>query len=69
MPLVALEPPGRDLVAEVARRRNAELAVIVARLPAKERRAVTAALWAFSRAAGEVPAQEWSLGWRLDART
>jgi DNA-binding MarR family transcriptional regulator len=62
---VSLAPLGRELVAEVTRRRRAELATILARVPSHDRRAVLEALRAFADAAGEVPDQEWSLGWRL----
>jgi DNA-binding MarR family transcriptional regulator len=62
---VTLAPPGRDLVAEVTRSRRAELAIVLARLPEYDRRPVLAALRAFAAAAGELPEQEWSLGWRL----
>jgi DNA-binding MarR family transcriptional regulator len=64
---VSLAPPGRQLVAEVTRRRRAELAAILARMPDEDRRPVLTALRAFADAAGELPEQEWSLGWRLDA--
>ncbi len=63
---VSLAQPGRDLVVEVTARRRQELSAILARLPAEDRRPVLAALRTFSAAAGEVPEQEWSLGWRLD---
>lgn len=59
---------GREVVAEVTRRRRAELAAILSRLPDKDSTPVLAALRAFAEAAGEVPEQEWSLGWRLDAK-
>ncbi len=64
---VALAPPGRDLVVEVTRSRRAELAAVLARLPDDDQRPVLAALRAFASAAGELPEQEWSLGWRLVA--
>jgi DNA-binding MarR family transcriptional regulator len=62
---VSLAPLGRELVAEVTRRRRAELATILARVPGHDRLAVLEALRAFAEAAGELPEQEWSLGWRL----
>jgi DNA-binding MarR family transcriptional regulator len=61
---VALAPSGRDVVADVTRRRRAELGTVLARLPQDDRIAVLAALRAFAGAAGELPEQEWSLGWR-----
>ena len=53
------------LVAEVSRRRRAEIARIVRRMPSADRQAAVAALQAFADAAGEVPEQDWSLGWDL----
>lgn len=63
---VSLSAAGADLVADVSRRRRAEIATIVARIPAAGRPAVVVALRAFADAAGEVPEQDWSLGWHLD---
>jgi DNA-binding MarR family transcriptional regulator len=62
---VSLTPAGAELVAEVSRRRRAEIATIVERMPAADRDAVVVALRAFADAAGEVPEQDWSLGWDL----
>ncbi|HTW09094.1 MAG TPA: MarR family transcriptional regulator [Acidimicrobiales bacterium] len=64
---VSLAPAGRELVADVTRRRRDELAAILARMPDEDRHPVLRALRAFADAAGELPEQEWSLGWRLDA--
>ncbi len=63
---VSLTPAGGELVAEVSRRRRAEIATIVTRIPKAHRRPVLDALRAFADAAGEVPEQDWSLGWDLD---
>jgi DNA-binding MarR family transcriptional regulator len=63
---VALTSAGADVVADVSRRRRAEIATIVARIPAAGQPAVVVALRAFADAAGEVPEQDWSLGWHLD---
>jgi DNA-binding MarR family transcriptional regulator len=63
---VSLTGTGAGLVAEVSRRRRAEIATIVERLPAAHRKPVVRALRAFADAAGEVPEQDWSLGWDLD---
>lgn len=65
---VSLASPGRQLVLEVTRKRRAELAAILSRLPDQDRRPVLAALRAFADAAGELREHEWSLGWRLDMR-
>jgi DNA-binding MarR family transcriptional regulator len=62
---VSLTAAGAELVAEVSRRRRAEIGRIVERMPRSHRPLVVAALQAFSAAAGEVPDQDWSLGWRL----
>jgi DNA-binding MarR family transcriptional regulator len=64
---ISLAPAGRELVQDVTRQRRAELKKILARLPNEDRSPVLAALRAFAAAAGEVPEQEWSLGWRLSA--
>jgi DNA-binding MarR family transcriptional regulator len=57
-----LTPAGRDLVREVIRRRRVELSGIVAGTAAYWQPAVTEALTAFAAAAGELPEQEWWLG-------
>jgi len=62
---VSLTPAGRELVVEVTRRRRGEIAQIVGRMPSAGRRAALAALRAFADAAGEVPAQDWAMGWDL----
>jgi DNA-binding MarR family transcriptional regulator len=63
---VSLTGTGADLVAEVSRHRRAEIATIVERMPAAQRNPVVRALRTFADAAGEVPEQDWSLGWDLD---
>jgi DNA-binding MarR family transcriptional regulator len=63
---VSLTTAGGDLVREVSRRRRAEIATIVQRIPKAHRRPVLDALRAFAQAAGEVPEQDWSLGWDID---
>ncbi len=64
---VSLTAAGRQLVADVGRRRRAEIRAIVRRMPLADRAATLTALRAFAAAAGEVPEQDWSLGWKLDA--
>jgi len=67
---VGLTPAGRELVEAVSDRRRREIARIVRRMPRPDRQAVLSALRAFAAASGEVPEQDWSLGWRLgDRRT
>lgn len=63
---VSLTVQGAELVAEVSRRRRAEIRRIVRRMPASSRPLVMTALQAFAQAAGEVPEQDWSLGWGLE---
>lgn len=65
---VSLTTTGRELVHEVTRRRRAELATILDRMPQEGRQAVLVSLRAFAEAAGQVPEHEWSLGWRLDGQ-
>lgn len=61
-----LTPAGESLVEEVISRRRDELAAIVAATSHHWRPAVTAALHAFARAAGEVQEPQWWLGWADD---
>ena len=61
--LVTISAAGRELVGDVTRRRRREVQTIVRRLPAQERARLVSALRAFADAAGEVPEQDWSLGW------
>jgi DNA-binding MarR family transcriptional regulator len=63
---VSLTASGAELVAEVSRGRRVEIAAIVQRMPAAHRDRVVTALRTFADAAGEVPEQDWSLGWDLD---
>lgn len=60
---ISLTPAGRALVEEVTRRRRVEIAQILRRMPRAERGSALAALRVFADAAGEVPEQDWSLGW------
>lgn len=60
---VGIAEPGRALVAAVTARRRAEVSSILAHLPRAEQLAMVAALRAFADAAGEVPEQDWALGW------
>lgn len=60
---ISLTPAGRELIRAVGERRRREIARIVRRMPRADRGPVIAALKAFAEAAGEVPEQDWSLGW------
>jgi DNA-binding MarR family transcriptional regulator len=62
---ISLRPAGRQLIQEVSERRREEIAAILLRMPTTDRGAALRALRAFAEAAGEVPEQDWSLGWRL----
>jgi DNA-binding MarR family transcriptional regulator len=60
---IALTAEGRDLVAEVTRRRREELARLLGGLPQSQHEPVIAAFRAFAEAAGEAPAPGAALGW------
>jgi DNA-binding MarR family transcriptional regulator len=60
---ITLTPVGRDLVAEVTKRRRAELARLLGGLPQAQHEPVIAAFQAFAAAAGEPPAPGAALGW------
>lgn len=60
---ISLTGAGRALVGEVTRRRRVEIAQILRRMSRAERASALAALRVFADAAGEVPEQDWSLGW------
>lgn len=63
--LVCLRPAGRRLVAKVGRRRRVEVARIVAAMPERHRLGAVTALRAFAEAAGEVPDNQWWLGFQV----
>jgi DNA-binding MarR family transcriptional regulator len=60
---ISLSPAGRALVEEVTRRRRVEIAQVLGRMPRADRASALRALRVFADAAGEVPEQDWSLGW------
>jgi DNA-binding MarR family transcriptional regulator len=60
---VSISAAGRELVGAVTLRRREEVAAIVDRMSAEERHQLVATLRMFAEAAGEVPEQDWSLGW------
>jgi DNA-binding MarR family transcriptional regulator len=60
---ISLTEAGAVLVREVSRRRRVEIRRIVRRMSPATRAPVVDALQAFAEAAGEVPEQDWSLGW------
>lgn len=60
---ISATPEGRDLVDQVSSTRRVELGQIVEQMPHLSQRAFVDSLRAFSTAAGEVPEQDWALGW------
>ena len=63
---LSISATGRELVAAVTVRRRREVQDIVGRLPTADRQQLVSSLRMFADAAGEVPEQEWSLGWGSD---
>jgi DNA-binding MarR family transcriptional regulator len=63
--VLRLTDSGRALVDDVTRRRRTEITNLVRRVPVVDRPQLVSALQALGRAAGEVPEQDWSTGWRL----
>ena len=60
---VSISAAGRDLVAAVTQRRRRDIQVIVERMSSADREQLVTTLRMFAEAAGEVPEQDWSLGW------
>jgi DNA-binding MarR family transcriptional regulator len=61
---IQVTPAGRRIVDDVTARRRAEIAEVVARMPAGQRHALVAALRAFTEAGGEPPVTSVAqLGW------
>ncbi|MGO9488896.1 MAG: MarR family winged helix-turn-helix transcriptional regulator [Solirubrobacteraceae bacterium] len=60
---ISLTTAGRALVEEVTRRRRVEIAQVLRRMPRGDSASALRALRVFADAAGEVPEQDWSLGW------
>ncbi|MER7546830.1 MarR family winged helix-turn-helix transcriptional regulator [Actinomadura sp.] len=62
--LIQVTGAGRRIVDDVTARRRAEIAAVVSRMPAGQRRALVAALRAFTEAGGEPPVGDTAqLGW------
>jgi DNA-binding MarR family transcriptional regulator len=66
---LCLTKEGHEVVDRVVQRRRAELERIVAATAGLWEPSVTWALTAFAEAAGEMPEQEWWLGWARNAPT
>ena len=63
---VSISAAGLDLVAAVTQRRRRDIQAIVERMSSADRDQLVATLRMFADAAGEVPEQDWSLGWGVD---
>jgi DNA-binding MarR family transcriptional regulator len=63
--VLTLTERGRALVDDVTGRRRAEISRLVRRVPVADRGQLVSGLQALSRAAGEVPDQDWAAGWQL----
>jgi DNA-binding MarR family transcriptional regulator len=60
---VHLTETGSEVVSQVTDRRRGEIERILEQMPSRGRRNLAVALRAFADAAGEVPEQDWALGW------
>ncbi|AEV84373.1 ywhA-like transcriptional regulator [Actinoplanes sp. SE50] len=63
---VSLTEAGQELVRQVTAARRAQISAILQNMPLRNRKDLVAALLGFAAAAGEVPDQNWSLGWGTD---
>ncbi len=62
---IALTDAGRQIVDTVSACRRREIAALLDAIPPDTQRSVVAALAKLSEVAGEVPEQDWSMGWDL----
>ena len=62
---LTLTASGKALVDAVTARRRVEVANLLAAIPADQKLALVDSLRRLAAAAGEVPEQDWSLGWDL----
>ena len=60
---LSIAPAGAAIVARVARDRRGQLRRITDRMPEQAQAALVDALQEFSAAAGEIPENQWYLGW------
>ncbi len=58
---LSLTPAGQALVAEVTRRRRADIGELLGSIPHEDRLAMIALFGRFARAAGEIPDKDWAL--------
>jgi DNA-binding MarR family transcriptional regulator len=62
---IALTETGRQLIGAVSIRRRREITDLLAAIPPETQRSVAVALAQLAESAGEVPEQDWSMGWDL----
>ena len=60
---VSLTPSGQQLVDQVTAHRRRELSRVVSTMTQRWREDVTEGLFAFASAAGEIPEEQWWMGW------
>jgi DNA-binding MarR family transcriptional regulator len=60
---VQLTEVGHGVVERVTEHRRRDIVRILEQMPTRGRKALTATLRSFAEAAGEVPEQDWALGW------
>ena len=58
---LSLTPAGQALVAEVTRRRRADIGELLGSIPREDRLAMVELFGRFARAAGEIPDKDWAL--------
>ncbi|MCU7730309.1 MarR family transcriptional regulator [Actinoplanes sp. KI2] len=63
---VSLTDAGQELVRRVTAARRSEISTILRAMPVASREQLVTTLLGFAEAAGEVPDQNWSLGWGTD---
>ena len=62
---LSISPAGRDLVTRVTARRRREIANLLAGIAAEDQAAMVELFGQLAQAAGEVPDQDWAVGWEL----
>ncbi|MCL4422050.1 MAG: MarR family transcriptional regulator [Actinobacteria bacterium] len=62
---LTIAPAGQELVTEVTRRRRLEIARILSKISVEDQQAMAELFGKLTRAAGEVPDQDWAVGWEL----
>jgi DNA-binding MarR family transcriptional regulator len=62
---LSVTPTGRELVDQVTERRRGEITALLAEIPASEQTAMVELFTRLAEIAGEVPDQDWAVGWEL----